>query len=221
MHKDKSDGTLGVKVQNHLLKLGLATPTTDLIHNNYDEKISQITDHMKSVMEILGLDLNDDSLVETPKRVAKMWVKEKFWGLDPALFPKITTIENKMHYDEMLIENGVTVMSDCEHHLVQIVGTASVAYFPRNKVIGLSKINRIVNYFSHRPQVQERLTQQVGEALKFILDTDDVAVVVDAKHYCVISRGIEDQNSSTTTSFLSGQFRSNPEVRKEFLSLVK
>lgn len=221
MNKDKTDAALGKRVQAHLESLGLHTPITPLVHNNYEEKIAQITEHIHDAMVILGLDLTDDSLIDTPKRVAKMWVKEKFWGLDPALFPKVTTIDNKMHYDEMLIEKNITVMSDCEHHLVTIDGLANVAYFPKNKVVGLSKLNRIVDYFSRRPQVQERLTQQIGEALKFILESDDVAVMVHAKHYCVVSRGIEDRNSSTVTSFLSGAFRDNPEVRREFLTLVK
>ena len=138
MQKDKTDAVLGRRVQEHLVSLGLHTPTTDLVHNDYEGKIKTISNHMSEIMQVLGLDVTDDSLIDTPKRVAKMWVKEKFWGLDPALFPKVTTIENKMHYDEMLIENDVTVMSDCEHHWVAITGLATVAYSLKKKVIGLS-----------------------------------------------------------------------------------
>jgi GTP cyclohydrolase I len=216
----KCDPILGKKVHEHLLALGIETPTNGHLHSCEEWKLAEIEKSIARAMEVLGLDLSDDSLIETPKRVAKMWVKEKFWGLDPAKFPKVTTIENKMRYDEMLIEKNVKVMSDCEHHLVQIAGVAHVGYMPKSKVIGLSKINRVVDYFSRRPQVQERITTQIGEALKYILETPDVAVVVEAKHYCVISRGIEDVNSTTMTSFLGGSFRSNPDVRKEFFSLI-
>ena len=171
-------------------------------------------------MSILGLDLTDDSLIETPKRVAKMYVNEIFWGLDFDAFPKCTTVENKMNYDEMVVERNVNVQSNCEHHFVIIDGLATVGYIPKDKVLGLSKINRIVEYFSKRPQIQERLTEQVYYALQYILGTDDIAVVIDAQHYCVKSRGVEDVGSSTVTSKLGGCFRTNPEVRTEFMSIV-
>lgn len=219
--KSKTDFNLGIAVERHLQKLGIHTPCTSLLNNISEaDKIATISVLMKEVMETLGLDLSDDSLQDTPNRVAKMFVTEKFWGLQPAYFPKCTTIENKMNYDEMVVERNIRVMSDCEHHLVQIDGVATVAYIPNKKVLGLSKMNRIVEYFSRRPQVQERLTQQIAETLKFILDTDDVAVALKARHYCVISRGVEDQNSETVTSYLSGAFKENSTVRAEFMSIA-
>ena len=219
--KTKTSPELGKAVEAHLRSLGLQTPTTNQIDLPETVKIEQIEAHFRKIMDLMGLDLTDDSLEETPKRVAKMYVLEKFWGLKPENFPKCTTIENKMGYDEMVVEKGVKVMSDCEHHFVQIDGQATVAYIPKNKVLGLSKLNRIVEYFSRRPQVQERLTQQIGETLKFILDTEDVAVVVTGKHYCVISRGVEDTGSVTSTSYLSGKFKSDPICRSEFLALSR
>lgn len=171
-------------------------------------------------MVTLGLDLTDDSLMDTPKRVAKMYVQEIFYGLDYDTFPKCTVIQNKFKADEMVVERNVNVMTNCEHHFVVIDGLATVAYIPQEKVIGLSKINRIVEYFSKRPQVQERLTSQIHAALAFILDTDNVAVVVDARHYCVASRGVEDTGSFTTTSKLSGVFKSDPATRAEFMAIA-
>jgi GTP cyclohydrolase I len=150
-----------------------------------------------------------------------MFVNETMWGLVPENFPKMTLIDNKMRYDEMLVEKDITVMSQCEHHLVTIEGRATVAYMPKRRVVGLSKLNRVVEYFSRRPQVQERLTAQIFETLKFLLDTDDVAVVIDAKHYCVISRGVQDESSHTVTSALGGAFRDNQIVRQEFLALAR
>ncbi len=184
-------------------------------------KISRITKHMASVMKILGMDLEDDSLRDTPKRIAKMYVLELFEGLKPEKFPKITTIENKMKVDEMVSVTGIKVLSVCEHHFVTIDGSATIAYIPKDKVLGLSKFNRIVKYFARRPQVQERLTTQVADALVEILETDNVAVHIKAKHYCVISRGIEDHNSETITSDLRGLFRSDPSARAEFLRTIK
>lgn len=166
----------------------------------------------------LGLDLADDSLMDTPRRVSKMFVDEIFYGLDYANFPKITTVENKMQYDEMLIIKGCQVSSTCEHHFVVIDGLAKIAYIPKDKVIGLSKINRIVKFFSKRPQIQERLTEQIFAALQFILKTDSIAVEIDATHFCVKSRGVEDSGSSTVTRKLGGVFMSKPEVRNEFLN---
>lgn len=219
-NKTKVDPVLGQAVENHLRSLGIHTPTTSKLLMPEQDKIAVIEPLMRDVMGFLGLDLTDDSLVDTPRRVAKMFVLEKFWGLKPENFPKCTTIENKMQYDEMVVERNIRVMSDCEHHLVQIDGLATVAYIPNKKVLGLSKMNRIVEYFSRRPQVQERLTQQVAETLKFILETDDVAVAIKARHYCVISRGVEDQNSETVTSYISGAFKSNPTARAEFMAIA-
>lgn len=220
--KSKCDKELGQKVHNHLKKLGIHTPIIDenlLIDNK--EKIKKIQSHMTDIMTILGLDLSDDSLIETPNRVAKMWVNETLWGLYPENFPKITTVENKMRYDEMVVEKNITVMSECEHHILPIDGVATVAYIPKDKVLGLSKINRIVEYFSRRPQIQERLAEQIYHTLSFILGTDDVAVVIDAVHYCVRSRGVEDSSSRTTTSKLGGVFKDrNEPARAEFFSIV-
>jgi GTP cyclohydrolase I len=200
--------------------MGVETPSTP---NDLDrkDKIALIETNFKRIMEILGLDLSDDSLAETPNRVAKMYVNEIFWGLEYEAFPKCTTVNNKMRYDEMVIERNINVQSNCEHHFVIIDGLATVAYIPRDQVLGLSKINRIVEYFSKRPQIQERLTEQVYYALQYILNTDNVAVVINAQHYCVKSRGVEDTGSSTMTSKLGGCFKSDPAVRAEFMSLVK
>lgn len=185
------------------------------------QKVARITKHMRSVMKILGLDLSDDSLVETPKRIAKMYVYELFSGLRPENFPRITCIENKMKVDEMISVGSVRVLSVCEHHFVTIDGFATVAYVPREKIIGLSKINRIVKYFSRRPQVQERLTRQIADALEKILETPDIAVHIKAKHYCVISRGVEDTSSETTTADVRGIFKTDSSARSEFLRTTK
>ena len=219
-NKTKTDPELGKRVHEHLVKVGVETPT---VPNNYDrkEKIDHIEAHFTHIMRILGLDLSDDSLIETPKRVAKMYVNEIFWGLDWEAFPKCTTVENKMKYNEMVVERNVIVQSNCEHHFVVIDGLATVAYVPKNKVLGLSKINRIVEYFSKRPQIQERLTEQIFHTLCYILETDDVAVMIDAQHYCVKSRGVEDTGSSTVTSRLGGGFKSDPAVRNEFYHLAR
>jgi len=219
-NKTKTDGELGKRVHEYLVKVGVETPT---VPNNYDrkEKIDHIEAHFTHIMRILGLDLSDDSLIETPKRVAKMYVNEIFWGLDWEAFPKCTTVENKMKYNEMVVERNVIVQSNCEHHFVVIDGLATVAYVPKNKVLGLSKINRIVEYFSKRPQIQERLTEQIFHTLCYILETDDVAVMIDAQHYCVKSRGVEDTGSSTVTSRLGGGFKNDPAVRNEFYHLAR
>ena len=182
-----------------------------------EEKIQQVQEKFRDIMKILGLDLDDDSLNDTPKRLAKMYVLELFSGLDIKNFPKITVIENKMKYDQMVVIQNIEVLSVCEHHFQTIEGRATVAYIPGEKVIGLSKINRIVQFFSRRPQVQERLTKQIADALVFILGTENVAVHMNAKHYCVIARGIQDSSSSTATSDLRGHFKSNKETRQEFL----
>ena len=218
-NKTKTDPDLGNRVHEHLIKCGVETPTNP---NSLDrkEKIDIIEQHFTAIMNALGLDLGDDSLVDTPKRVAKMYVNEIFWGLDYDAFPKCTTVDNKMKYDEMVVERNVNVQSNCEHHFVVIDGVATVAYIPKQKVLGLSKINRVVEYFAKRPQIQERLTEQVYHALQYILETDDIAVVVDAQHYCVKSRGVEDTGSSTVTSKLGGVFKSDPAVRLEFMNIV-
>jgi len=219
-NKTKTDPELGRQVHEHLVKMGVETPT---VPNNYDrkEKIDHIEAHFTHIMRILGLDLSDDSLIETPKRVAKMYVNEIFWGLDYEAFPKCTTVDNKMHYNEMVVERNVSVQSNCEHHFVVIDGLATVAYVPKQKVLGLSKINRIVEYFSKRPQIQERLTEQIFHTLQFILETEDVAVMIDAQHYCVKSRGVEDTGSSTVTSRLGGGFKNDPAVRNEFYQIAR
>jgi GTP cyclohydrolase IA len=183
-------------------------------------KIRVISHHFKQIMLALGLDLEDDSLKDTPDRVAKMFVKELFSGLNPQNKPAATLFDNKYHYNEMLVEKNITVYSTCEHHFVPIIGKAHVAYYANGKVIGLSKINRIVQYYAKRPQVQERLTEQIAQALKEALHTEDVAVVIDAAHLCVASRGVGDVNSTTITSHYSGKFKTE-ETRKEFLSYIK
>ena len=218
-NKTKSDPELGRKVHEHLVAMGVETPTLET-NLSRTEKIDIIETKFRDIMTTLGLDLSDDSLMDTPKRVAKMYVGEIFWGLDYEAFPKCTTVDNKMKYDEMVIERNVNVQSNCEHHFVVIDGVATVGYIPSQKVLGLSKINRIVEYFSKRPQIQERLTEQVFHALQFILETDNVAVVVDAQHYCVKSRGVEDVGSSTVTSKLGGVFKTDPAVRNEFMNIV-
>jgi GTP cyclohydrolase I len=219
-NKTKTDPELGQRVHEHLVKMGVETPTTP---NSFDrkEKIEAIEGYFHQIMKTLGLDLSDDSLTETPKRVAKMYVNEIFWGLDYDAFPKCTTVDNKMHYNEMVVERNVNVQSNCEHHFVVIDGLATVAYVPKQKVLGLSKINRIVEYFSKRPQIQERLTEQIFHTPQFILETEDVAVMIDAQHYCVKSRGVEDTGSSTVTVRLGGGFKTDTSARNEFLSIAR
>ena len=183
-------------------------------------KIELIEKNFKEIMHILGLDLNDESLKDTPKRVAKMYVNEIFSGLNPENKPHPTLFENKFNFHEMLIERNITIYSYCEHHFVPIIGKAHIAYFPRNYVIGLSKLNRIAQYFAKRPQVQERLTIQIANELKEVLKTDDVAVAIEADHLCVASRGVNDINSSTVTSSYHGKFL-NSDVRREFMSNIR
>lgn len=186
-------------------------------HLSSEEKIATIQKHFSVIMETLGLDLQDDSLRETPQRIAKMYVNEIFGGLDEKNFPKITVIENKMGYDQMVCIQDIEVLSTCEHHFQPIDGFATIAYIPKTKVIGLSKLNRIAEFFARRPQVQERLTKQIADCLQYILETEDVAVHINAKHYCMIARGIQDSHSTTTTSDLRGAFKVRPETRTEFL----
>lgn len=207
------------KVRNALLAKGIETPTVSHTKDK-DSRRAEIQAHMRSVLELLGLDLRDDSLEETPNRLAKMYVDEIFSGLDYANFPKITNIANRMKVSEMVLVNDVTLTSTCEHHFVTIDGMVSVAYYPKNWVIGLSKINRVVAFFAQRPQVQERLTEQILLAFQTILETEDVAVYVKATHFCVKCRGIKDTNSYTVTSAFGGVFLEDRETRKEFLSLI-
>ena len=183
------------------------------------EKIEQIAQHFGQIMDILGLDRTDDSLSGTPQRVAKMYVQEIFSGLNPANFPDVKLFENKYQYNQMLVEKNILFYSNCEHHFVPIIGKAHVAYISGGKVIGLSKINRLVQHFAKRPQVQERLTMQITKALQEALETQDVAVVIDATHLCVSSRGVKDVNSSTVTANFCGQFE-NEATKNEFLKYI-
>ena len=202
-------------VQQTLIEKGLETPLIETPFSK-EEKTARIQGFFSEIVATLGLDLNDDSLAETPHRIAKMYVEEVFSGLDYANFPKIAVIENKMQVDEMVKVSNIDLTSTCEHHFVTIDGTADVAYIPKNKIIGLSKLNRIVRFFAQRPQVQERLTQQVLVALQALLGTENVAVAINATHYCVKSRGVKDVNSETSTRALGGVFKSHAQTRAEF-----
>ena len=219
----KNDMDLGKRVNQHLVSLGLETPVTDKVKAVSTQKIEEIAPRFREIMEILGLDLTDDSLMDTPNRVAKMYVNEIFYGLDYSKFPKCTAIENKMKANgSFLLEKNINVQSNCEHHFVVIDGLATVAYLPDKKLLGLSKLNRIVQFFAKRPQVQERLTEQIRATIQYVAETKDVAVYVDAKHWCVKSRGIQDQTSSTVTLSVGGVFaEDNSEIRKEFLNLAR
>lgn len=204
-------------VQNALIEHNLETPFIDNGLSS-DDKYQKIKGLMTEVIATLGLDLSDDSLAETPHRIAKMYVGEIFSGLDYQQFPKLSLIDNKMGADEMVKVRDINLISTCEHHFVVIDGLAKVAYIPEGKIIGLSKINRIVQFFAQRPQVQERLTRQILIALQTLLETDNVAVSIDASHYCVKARGVRDSNSQTSTTALGGCFRDNIHTRAEFLS---
>jgi len=207
-------------IDDHILT-SVETPLrSDAFKLDEDLKIELIEKNFKEIMHILGLDLRDESLKDTPRRVAKMYVKEVFNGLNPENKPQPTLFENKFKYNEMLVEKDITIYSYCEHHFVPIIGKAHIAYFPKNNVIGLSKLNRIAHYYAKRPQVQERLTIQIANELKETLQTDDVAVLIDADHLCVASRGVNDVNSSTITSSYNGKFL-NDETKKEFLSYAR
>lgn len=204
-------------VRDTLIARGLETPMIDNGLSS-DQKYDRIRELMTGVLDTLGLDLNDDSLAETPHRIAKMYVREIFSGLDYTRFPKLSLIENKMGTSEMVKVRDIDLTSTCEHHFVTIDGRAKVAYIPADRIIGLSKINRIVRFFGQRPQVQERLTSQILVALQTLLGTDDVAVSIDATHYCVKSRGVMDGNSQTSTTALGGCFIENIHTRAEFLN---
>lgn len=220
--------TMGIDIARDIDEIGdehvgtsLQTPLREDAFEMDDElKIELIEKHFREIMHVLGLDLTDDSLKGTPKRVAKMYIQEIFSGLDPKNKPDAKLFENKYKYNEMLVEKDITFFSNCEHHFVPIYGKAHVAYISNGTVIGLSKINRIVQYFAKRPQVQERLTMQIGNELREILGTDDIAVIIDAHHMCVSSRGIKDVNSSTVTSFYSGKFEKDENSRNEFMKYV-
>ncbi len=203
-------------VKAALLTAGLETPMLENQQSD-SQKYQKIKAHFTEIVSLLGLDLNDDSLAETPHRIAKMYVNEIFSGLNYQHFPSISLIENKMATEEMVKVDKISLTSTCEHHFVTIDGFAKVAYIPNKTLIGLSKINRIVSFFAQRPQIQERLTQQVLVALQALLNTDDVAVTINATHYCVKARGVMDSNSSTTTTALGGSFKSNANTRLEFL----
>ena len=226
MSREKSDPQLGERVHKHLVALGIETPITDLVNEPDAEKIAKITKLQEESLKVLGLDLTDDSLIDTPARIAKMYVKELFYGLQYANFPKCTEVDNKIHYDEMVIER-CSIKSVCEHHLVYF-GTSHrpdlscwVAYMPGDKVLGLSKLSRIVDFFSRRPQIQERLTVQIAETIKLITGTDNVAVVMKGQHFCVLTRGVEDSDGVTITSSLNGDFRTDPRLRSEMMSLIR
>lgn len=206
---------------NQHVMTSIDTPLREDAFDLDDEtKILKIEKHFAAIMDILGLDRNDDSLSGTPHRVAKMYVKEIFSGLHPDNKPSIKLFENKYQYQEMLVEKNITFYSNCEHHFVPIIGKAHVAYISAGKVIGLSKLNRIVQYYSRRPQVQERLTIQIAEELKNVLETEDVAVLIDASHLCVSSRGVQDINSATVTSAYFGAFQ-NENTKSEFLKYLQ
>ncbi len=221
MHEVAQAPALSVQaelVRDALIAAGLETP---MVENGLssEEKRIKIAQSMTEVMQVLGLDLNDDSLQDTPKRIAKMYVNEIFSGLDYHTFPKITQIENKMRIDQPVQVTDISLTSTCEHHFVTIDGMATVSYIPNKTVIGLSKINRLVAFFAQRPQVQERLTQQVMVALQALTGTKDVAVSINATHYCVKARGIRDTNSYTKTSSLGGAFNTDRDLRREFFQL--
>lgn len=220
LDRKKTDKELGFRVSQYLKEKGVETPS---IKNDLSEKqkMTVIENSFKTIMETLGLDLSDDSLQDTPERVANMFVNEIYWGLQLENFPKITAIENKMNYDSQVLEKNINVQSNCEHHFIVIDGFAHVSYIPKDKVLGLSKLNRVVEYFSKRPQVQERLTQQIYYTLEYILETSDIAVMIDAKHYCVKSRGVEDVGSQTITTKLGGVFKTDSFHRKEFFDSIR
>ena len=213
----QTDQKIGHQVHEYLKTKGVETPMLETNLSSTD-KLNLIESNFSTIMQTLGLDLSNDSLMDTPKRVAKMYVNEIFNGLDYENFPKCTTVDNKMNYDEMVCVDRIDVSSNCEHHFVIIDGLAKVGYIPDEKVLGLSKINRIVKFFSKRPQIQERLTEQIYFALSYILQTENIAVQIQATHFCVKARGVEDTKSITTTSKLGGVFK-EAEVRNEFLNL--
>ncbi|HET9430920.1 MAG TPA: GTP cyclohydrolase I FolE [Chitinophagaceae bacterium] len=217
LETEESDEVLG---DEHICTSADTPLKKDAFNITDEEKINVIASHFREIMNTLGLDLKDDSLKATPRRVAKMFVKEIFSGLNPKNKPLVALFENKYRYNQMLIEKNITIYSNCEHHFVPIIGKAHVAYISSGKVIGLSKLNRLVQYYAQRPQVQERLTMQIANELKSVLETESVAVIIDANHLCVSSRGIQDTSSSTVTVQYSGKFMQE-DIKNEFLSFVK
>ena len=221
MHdKSKQNEALGKEVNDYLEKVGVQTPLTDLVDVDVQTKLDQIKTQVTETLTTLGLDLTDDSLCDTPNRVAKMYVNEIFSGLRNDTFPKCTAVENKMTSgDEFVLEKNITLFSDCEHHLRPIIGKCHIAYIPKDKVLGLSKMNRLVQYFARRPQIQERLNQQIAHAMKYITGSDDIIVIIDAGHTCVSQRGVMDTNSTTATITALGVFgENNSPLRKEVLA---
>ena len=212
----KYDAKLGQQVGKHLVELGVETP----MNGGYEHNIDYVGTRFYEIMEKLGCDMDDDSMRDSPNRVASMFFDELFSGMDYKKFPRCTIFENKMNFDSMVVQKSIIVKSVCEHHFQTIYGKCHVAYIPTGNVIGLSKLNRVVNFFARRPQVQERLTEQVYRALQLILDTDNVAVYMECDHFCVKARGVEDVNSSMVTSRLGGAFFDIPHARAEFMSIV-
>ena len=226
MHPEyKSDKVLGWEIHDHLMSLGIETPMI-IPERPEDERLKLLEEHFESIMRVLGLDLMDDSLHDSPRRLAKMYLNEIFWGMDHNNFPKCTAIKNTLNqvdvHGSFVLEKGIRVSSTCEHHFVPIDGKATVAYIPRHKILGLSKLNRIVEYFCKRPQVQERLTEQIRAAMAYVAETSDVAVFIDATHFCVKTRGIQDVGSSTVTLSVGGVFsKETSDIRREFLNLAR
>ncbi len=215
----KTDKKLGYAVKRYLIKKGVETPIVE-VKLGRDEKIDLIRANMRTIIEVLGLDTTDDSIKDTAARVGKMYVDELCAGMDYERFPAVTRFDNKMGYNQMVLQKDITFHSMCEHHFVNFHGLAQVGYIPNGKVVGLSKLNRIVNFFARRPQVQERLNEQIFYALEYILGTSDIAVLMQAEHLCVKSRGIHDQNSGMTTSKLGGGFYDISKLRNEFMVLA-
>ena len=215
----KTDRKLGYEVKRYLIKKGVETPIVE-VNLGREEKIDLIRANMRTIIEVLGLDTTDDSIKDTAARVGKMYVDELCAGMDYERFPAVTRFDNKMGYNQMVLQKDITFHSMCEHHFVNFHGLAQVGYIPNGKVVGLSKLNRIVNFFARRPQVQERLNEQVFYALEYILGTSDIAVLMQAEHLCVKSRGIHDQNSGMTTSKLGGGFYDISKLRNEFMVLA-
>ncbi len=216
------DPEMGRRMHQHLLGMNLETPMKQVSEEDLTDSRSQsvLEGAHRIIMEELGLDLSDDSLMDTPRRVAKMYQEELFYGLDYAKFPKATVFKNSAHYDEMLAVT-VSINSFCEHHFLPFIGKAHIAYIPSGKFLGLSKFNRIADFFARRPQVQERLTEQISAAFIYLLDTKDVAVVIKAEHFCSTIRGVKDSCGDTISSKLCGKFRDVPELRQEFISLTR
>ena len=221
INREKCDPLLGEQVFEHMVDVGLETPTTELVSVPREDKLARIEPALTEFVETLGLDLDDDSIQDTPRRLAKMYVDELTWGLNYNNFPKCTRIENKMNYKgSFVLERDVQCMSLCEHHFVTIDGLASIAYIPDQYVLGLSKLNRIAQFFSRRPQVQERLTEQIADSMMSIIKPKGVGVKIEAKHNCMVCRGVQKQNSSMITTALRGNFK-EPHVKQEFQNGIK